>query len=106
MSADPTAWTEKRFQAHVLELAALFGWLAYHTYDSRRSAPGYPDLTLVHAERRRIIFAELKTDRGRLTEAQREWANAIAAAGGEYRLWKPKDWSEIAFTLSDGRATT
>ena len=36
--------TEKGFQAAVVELARLRGWLVYHTYDSRRSAKGFPDL--------------------------------------------------------------
>ena len=39
--------TEKKFQAAVLQIANMYGWLAYHTHDSRRSAPGFPDLVLV-----------------------------------------------------------
>lgn len=40
---------EKVFQAQVLDLAHLSGWLCYHTHNSRRSAPGFPDLVLVAA---------------------------------------------------------
>ena len=39
--------TEKQFMAQVVELAKLKGWLVYHTYDSRRSEPGFPDLCMV-----------------------------------------------------------
>lgn len=42
-----TRISEKEFQAQVLDLARLTGWLCYHPHDSRRSAPGFPDLVLV-----------------------------------------------------------
>jgi hypothetical protein len=34
--------TERTWQDQVVEAATLFGWAVYHTYDSRRSAPGFP----------------------------------------------------------------
>ncbi len=37
---------EGDFQAGVVRLAELRGWLVYHTHDSRRSQPEFPDLTL------------------------------------------------------------
>ena len=39
--------TEKDFQAQIVELIGVLGGMVYHTHDSRRSAPGYPDLTIV-----------------------------------------------------------
>ena len=39
--------TEAQFQEAVVQLARLTGWLVYHTFDSRRSQAGYPDLTLL-----------------------------------------------------------
>jgi hypothetical protein len=56
---------ERSFQGAVIELAQLGGFLAYHTYDSRRSAKGFPDLVLVRGER--LLFAELEIDTGRVT---------------------------------------
>ena len=56
--------TEKQFQSDVEQAARLLGWLVYHTYDSRRCERGYPDLTLNYLVKRRIIFAELKSQRG------------------------------------------
>ena len=41
--------SERAFQTAVLELAQVTGWRSYHPHDSRRSAAGYPDLTLVRA---------------------------------------------------------
>ena len=95
--ATPRA-SEKDFQAAVLQLAHLTGWLAYHTFDSRRSPPGYPDLTLVRGDR--IIFAELKTDTGKATQDQETWLAALGAVPGiKAALWRPRDWSAIETTL-------
>ena len=43
---------ESDFQRAVIEMARLHGWLVYHTHDSRRSAPGFPDLVLVQGRAR------------------------------------------------------
>ena len=40
------AVTEKEFQWQVRQAAIVLGWMAYAAYDSRRSAEGYPDLTM------------------------------------------------------------
>jgi VRR-NUC domain len=61
--------SEKQFQAQVVELARLGGWLLYHTHDFRRSAPGFPDLVMVRPPR--LVFAELKTEKGRIRPEQR-----------------------------------
>jgi hypothetical protein len=83
---------EKQFQAWVEQAAQLLGWRYYHPYDSRRSVPGYPDLTLVHAGQGRVIFAELKTQTGRVTTAQREWLDDLEQAGQEVYVWRPEQW--------------
>ena len=93
------ALSERDFQRQVVELAELQGWRVYHTYDSRRSNPGFPDLALVRPPR--VIFAELKRERGRVTAAQREWAQALRAClGVEYYLWRPSDWDEIVEVIA------
>jgi hypothetical protein len=38
-------------------LVHLLGWRVYHTWDSRKSEPDFPDLVLV---RDRVMFAELQ----------------------------------------------
>ena len=73
--------SEASFQGAVVEYARLRGWLVYHTRDSRGSQPGYPDLTLVRGGR--LIFAELKTDTGRVRVEQQAWLAALAFAGAE-----------------------
>lgn len=92
------AFTEKAFQEQVLDLARLSGWRCYHTHDSRRSAPGFPDLVLCRPPV--IVFAELKTEVGKTRPEQREWLAALGGCGGvEARLWRPSDWKEIERTL-------
>ena len=78
-------------------LAKLYGWLHFHDYDSRHSVPGYPDLTLVRGER--LIYAELKTERGRLTEAQRDWLERLGRTCAETYVWRPSDLPVIAAIL-------
>lgn len=90
--------TEKDLQAAIVELAGYLGWLVFHPYDSRRSQPGFPDLTLVRPPRGagecgRVLFVELKTSRGRLRPAQRVWLAALRDVPGvEVFTWRPADW--------------
>ena len=84
--------TERTFQACVVKLAQSSGWLVYHTFDSRRSQPGYPDLHLVHAATGRSLFRELKTQKGKTSPAQDKWILALTAAGHDVAVWRPSDW--------------
>jgi len=82
---------EAQLLAAVRRLAQLRGWMTYHTHDSRRSEPGFPDLVMVSARQRRVLYAELKTATGKTTAAQDQWIAALAAAGVEVYLWRPAD---------------
>lgn len=93
------AQAEKSLQAQVEVLFRAHGWLTYHPYDSRRSEPGYPDVTAVHAERG-VVFAELKSARGRVSPAQQRWLRALRAARARVYLWRPDDWDEIVAVAS------
>jgi VRR-NUC domain len=108
---------EAEFQSAIMEMARLSGWTVFHHHDSRREvnrngarvlvgdrdAKGYPDLTLVHARRRLVIWREIKTERGRLSIAQREWLDVLIAAGFDAKVWRPKDRVEIESTLTGRR---
>jgi len=72
--------TEKRFLAELIKLLELTGWRVYHTYDSRRSAPGFPDLMAVKGPR--LLALEVKTESGRLTPEQRVWLAELSAVPG------------------------
>lgn len=94
--------TEAAFQQQVITLARLAGFLVYHTHDSRRSEAGYPDLTI--AGKGRIIFAELKSERGRLRPEQSIWLATLRQCPGvEVAMWKPSNWPAIEATLLHGK---
>lgn len=84
----------------VRETAQLLGWLVYTTWSSMHSPAGYPDLTLVHPEQRRVIWAELKVQHGRVTPDQERWLTALRQAGQEAYLWRPADLDRIVTILS------
>lgn len=103
-------WGEGELQNFVLRLARTCGWLAYHTRFSLKSQPGFPDLVLVKPPR--VIFAELKDARRKLTESrlnkwghwvtgQDEWLAALAKCPGvEAYLWRPGDVEDIQRELT------
>jgi hypothetical protein len=85
--------TEAGFLDAVIQLAHLCGWWTYHTHDSRHSAKGFPDLVLVRAPD--AIFAELKSERGRVTAEQADVLARLALCGLETAVWRPSDWPTI-----------
>ena len=90
--------TERDFTRTVLALARVKGWMIYHTFMSIHSAPGFPDLVLVRPPR--VVFAELKTDKGKVSDAQTEWLDSLKDCPGvECRVWRPEDWHNIMATL-------
>jgi hypothetical protein len=109
--------TETAFQQQVIDLARLYQWMAYHTFDSRRSTAGFPDLVLVRAPE--IIIAELKAEKGTLSPAQREWIAALGLVEEaiaqrtpehlirdrlfEVNVWRPSDFDAINRRLSRAR---
>jgi hypothetical protein len=84
--------TEAQLQACIIAAAQRRSWLVYHTYDSRRSQKGFPDLVLVHAGQKRVLYRELKTQRGSLRPDQKTWLNDLTAVGADAAIWRPLDW--------------
>ena len=99
--------TEKQWQAFVVEAARVNGWnFRYHTWDSRRSAAGFPDLVLCTGRDglpARLLFLELKTEAGRVSEAQQAWIDALKACGQEAHVVRPSDRDFVVSLL--GRRT-
>jgi hypothetical protein len=81
--------TERSLQASVIEICKLSGIAWYHTYDSRRSNRGWPDLAMVG--KRGFITRELKTATGRLTAEQQRWGLMLRAVGIPWDVWRPDD---------------
>lgn len=104
MSAGAGCVSEREFQAAVVELARWCGWRCYHTFDSRRSVAGFPDLVMVRDDR--LVVAELKSARGRVSVEQQGWLDAfgVVADGSAGRVmvcvWRPADWVSIVGVLA------
>jgi hypothetical protein len=112
MTAPGYELTEAEFQHNVCEAADILHWDWTHTGSGRTSkgwrvpmrgpiAEGFPDLFLSNQKDGRIIWAELKTNRGKLTARQEfvldrlrnryaKWHGFITVA-----VWRPRDWDVI-----------
>ena len=126
MKASAPVLSETDFQRQIIDLARLQGWLVHHSRpaQNRRSQwatpiqgdKGFPDLVLARAGR--IIFAELKSEKGRLTVGQKAWIDQLRPALSdvdvrvklhetafrfrsffEGYVWRPSDWPDIERTL-------
>lgn len=89
MKALAPQMTEDQLLQAVRDLARLNGFATYHTHRSDRSEPGFPDLVLVRPPL--ILFRELKSERGRLTDPQREWLRQLRESGQDVGVWRPSD---------------
>lgn len=119
--------SERAFQAAVIEMAQRLHWLVFHASDRapseenrdyRALEAGFPDLVLVKGGV--LIFAELKTDTGKLRAQQARWLLALDSVAANHapdepfdmdadearalscvkvKLWRPRDWPEIEETL-------
>lgn len=96
----PAAMPEKALLANVRNLATRHGFLVYHTHRSDKSEPGFPDLVLCKPGR--LLFIELKSATGKVTEDQMRWLELLkrSVPGVEVYLWRPSDWPSIATILA------
>lgn len=100
--------SEEEFLGQVLELAKLFGWGVAHFRPAKTSkgwrtavqgdGKGFPDLVLVQ---KRVIFAELKSEGGKMSSEQVEWSDWLQDANAEWYCWRPSDWEEIKILLGE-----
>lgn len=103
--------TEAGFQRAVLDLARLRKWHVAHFRPAmtksgmwvtavQADGKGFPDLVMVRGCR--LIFAELKAEKGRVAPEQTEWLTRLMGAGAECYIWRPRDWDSIAVILAEG----
>lgn len=110
MTTAAPAITETAFLAQVLELAALLGYEGAHfrpaltgrgwrTPVQGSLGKGWPDLVLVRPRDRRVVFAELKSDEGRITPEQERVLGVLETAGATVYVWRPRDSDRITEIL-------
>ena len=90
---EPNGVCESCFTQQVIDLAKLRGWFVYHTWNSRHSQPGFPDLILIRPETHELLALELKREGKKATEEQELWL----ALFGDVRdvqsyCWTPSHW--------------
>jgi hypothetical protein len=100
---------EGSFQAVVIDVARLAGWRVAHFRAARTAqgwrtpvtadGAGWPDLVLVRPPR--LIFAELKSESGKLRPRQTEWLDVLRLLPqAETYLWRPSDWDALVEVLT------
>ena len=99
--------SEEDFTTQVVELCQTLGWLVTHSRPARTSKgwvtpiqghAGFPDLVMTRGER--VLFAELKSEKGKLTANQEAWLNGLRLSKDvEVFVWFPHDWDQIAEVL-------
>lgn len=101
MTAPPL--TEAAWQQRVVDYAQHAGWRVAHFQPAQVRGrwmtamvghAGFPDLVLARAGR--VLFAELKTQAGRVRPSQRLW---LAALGDLAVVWRPTDWPDVVEAL-------
>lgn len=92
--------SEADFQAVVVRKAELWGWWVWHDFSTQgRNQRGLPDLILVRPPR--VLFVELKKQKGRVTPEQQGVLDMLARCPGvEVALWRPSDDAEIDAVLA------
>ena len=76
-------------EAHLREAMAVRGLWGYHARSSIGSASGWPDWVILGPDG--AIFAELKSERGRVTPAQRRVGSMLMRLGFRWVVWRPSD---------------
>ena len=103
---------EAAFQSQVIAYARTLGWRVAHFRPVRTmhagkvrymtpvqaDGAGFPDLVLVRDGR--LLFIELKTEKGQLTQDQFAWREALLLCGQEYFVFRPSMWAEIERILT------
>ena len=101
--------TEKDFSSQVEHLLYLFGWRWCHfrvAFSNKgwrtpiKGNKGFPDIVAVRPPTPRLLFIELKSEKGKLSIPQVEWLELLKQCKGvEVYCWKPSQFEEIASIL-------
>jgi hypothetical protein len=99
-------WLDPQVQSGVLQdrvatLCKDLGYLAYHTYNSKRSTPGWPDHVVCHPDGGPLYLFEYKCVGEGPSPAQQRWLEALARVTHvEAACYTPVDWPTIYTKLT------
>lgn len=92
--------SESELQSAIIGLAHLLGWRVAHFRSANTAqgwmtpvaadGKGFPDLVLARGGR--LVFAELKAERGRMSKEQDAWLDALRLTGATVAVFTPRDW--------------
>lgn len=102
-AAKPPMISEKAFQDTVTAALELYGWLWYHTHDSRRCNKGFPDIIAVRGQT--MLALELKREDGKATMEQYMWLDALKGTGARCFVLRPSNWDTLLSIISKKRGT-
>ena len=118
--------SEAEFQGQVVKLARDLGWgvslaawkseaeqlamfgelpvaelsgIVFHPRFSVGNEPGWPDLVLIRRRDRRVLFRELKSDTGRVSDRQAAVLDLLSACGLDAGVWRPSQLEQIGKEL-------
>ena len=99
--------SERLWQDKVTQIADTCGWDAHHirpgkygnTYKTD-GLKGMPDLILIGRRGQGIVFAELKTAKGKLSPIQEARIAQLLTNGCEVHVWRPSDEDKVVKRLS------
>jgi VRR-NUC domain-containing protein len=85
--------SERDFTEQLRDVAKALGYLRHHHWLAKNSSAGWPDEVLVRPPR--CVYAELKSEAGKLSDMQIVWLNALAKCGLECYVWRPSNLDAI-----------
>ena len=95
----PEDTPEELLLAKIRDVAKAWGWLTYHTHDSRKSESGFPDLVLTNGVS--LLMYELKDNQKKPSKEQALWLSMLAHTEKvEQGIWRPRDFPEIVARLT------
>lgn len=100
---DPAIETEGQLESKLRLYAKGLGKLYYHTFNSKRSDPGYPDCSILDPQGGTLWVVELKSEDGVVSPAQRRWLEALSKVTRvETGVYKPSNITKLFNDLKVG----
>lgn len=108
--------SEAEFQMSIIQAARLNGWMVWYQPDwvyrtimrdmQRRRVnrdwpdSGFPDLWLLHPEKKQLLVIECKSAKGSVRDTQKAWIAALIDAGINAIVARPRDLETVDKLLS------